>query len=221
VVGRGRSDWLAKPAQYGYPQYLADAAVLIARLGIGTVDWIGTSMGGLIGMMLAAQPQTPIRRLVLNDIGPLLPKAALARITAYVGEDPRFATLEELEAYLRRVHAPFGPLSDGDWRHLALNSHRRLEGGGFGLAYDPQIGAAFKKATGKDIDLWSIWDAVRCPVLVLRGEDSDLLLPAIAQEMERRGPRATVVSFPGIGHAPALTTADQIGVVRDWLTKDS
>ena len=202
MVGRGRSDWLPAPAQYAYPQYMADMTALIARLGVAAVDWIGTSMGGLIGMMMAAQPGTPIRRLVLNDVGPLVPKAAVARIASYVGQDPRFAKLEDVEAYLRQVHAPFGPLSDADWRHLALNGHRRLDGGGFGLAYDPQIALAFKEPGGKDIDLWPVWDAIRCPVLVLRGEKSDLLLPRTAQEMKHRGPKATVVDIAGVGHAP-------------------
>jgi pimeloyl-ACP methyl ester carboxylesterase len=216
VVGRGRSDWLTQAEGYGYPQYLADMAALIARLDVLEVDWVGTSMGGLIGMMLAAQPNTPIRRLVLNDVGPFLPKAALERIAGYVGQDPRFETLEALEAYLRRVHAPFGPLPDAAWRHLAEHGHRRLPDGGFGLAYDPAIGAAFRQGV-QDVDLWSVWDAVRCPVLVLRGAESDLLSAETAAEMERRGPRARVVTFPGIGHAPALVAEDQIAVVRGWL----
>jgi pimeloyl-ACP methyl ester carboxylesterase len=119
------------------------------------------------------------------------------------------------------VHAPFGPLSDADWRHLALNGHRRLEGGGFGLSYDPQIGAAFKGTVGKDVDLWALWDRISCPVLVLRGETSDLLLPRVAEEMKQRGPKATVVDFAGVGHAPALMSASQIAVVRDWLVGTS
>ncbi len=217
LAGRGRSDWLPAAAQYAYPQYMADMTALIARLGVAAVDWVGTSLGGLIGMMLAAQPGSPIRRLVLNDVGPFLPKVALARIAAYVGQDPRFSRLEEVEAYLRRVHAPFGPLNDADWRHLALHGHRRVEGGGFALAYDPAIGAAFRKAAGRDVDLWPVWDAVRCPVLVLRGEASDVLTAATAEEMKARGPGARVVTIPGVGHAPALMSADQIAVVRDWL----
>jgi pimeloyl-ACP methyl ester carboxylesterase len=175
-------------------------------------------MGGLIGMMLAAQPNAPIRRLVLNDVGPFLPKAGLARIAEYVGKDPRFASLDELEAYLRRVHAPFGPISDQDWRHMALQGYRRLEGGGFGLAYDPAIGPAFLAGGIQDIELWPVWDAVRCPVLVLRGAESDILTAATAAEMRERGPKAQLVEFPGIGHAPALMTESSIAVVRDWLS---
>jgi pimeloyl-ACP methyl ester carboxylesterase len=216
VVGRGRSDRLAQPEDYGYPLYLSDMTALIARLGVTEVDWIGTSMGGLIGMMLAAQPNTPIRRLVLNDVGPLVPAAALRRLATYVGEDPRFETLAELEAYLRKVHAPFGPLSDADWAHLAAHGHRALEDGGFGLAYDPAIARALNGALF-DVDLWSIWEQVRHPVLVLRGADSDLLLPETAAQMTRRGPGATLIEFPGVGHAPALTAPEQIAAIREWL----
>jgi pimeloyl-ACP methyl ester carboxylesterase len=218
VAGRGRSTWLAAAADYRYPQYMADMTSLIARLDVAEVDWIGTSMGGLIGMMLAAQPDTPIRRLIINDIGPFLPKAALERIAGYVGLDPRFEDLPALEAYLRQVHAPFGPITDDQWRHLAQHSARRLDGGGFGLAYDPRIGDAFRSDKQlEDVDMWSVWDAVRCPVLVLRGAESDLLLADTAREMATRGPRARVVKIAGVGHAPALMTDDQIALVRDWL----
>jgi pimeloyl-ACP methyl ester carboxylesterase len=217
MPGRGRSDWIAE-SDYTYPQYLADVAALIARLGVHEVDWVGTSMGGLIGLLLAAQPNTPIRRLILNDVGPFVPKAALLRLAEYVGKDPHFASLDELEAYLRRVHAPFGPLGDQDWRHLALQGYRRREGGGFGLAYDPAIGKPFQNGKIEDVDLWPVWDAVRCPVFVLRGAQSDLLLAETAREMARRGPKAKTAELPGIGHAPALVAEDQIALVRDWLS---
>ena len=215
VVGRGRSDWLADPAGYGYPQYLADMAPIIARLDAATVDWVGTSMGGLIGMMLAAQPNSPIARLVINDVGPFIPKAAIERIGTYVGQAPHFADLEALEAYLRRVHAPFGPLSDAQWRHLATHS-ARPDGEGFRLAYDPGIAEAFKAALD-DVDLWSLWDRIAVPVLVLRGAQSDLLSPETAAEMAARGPKAQVVEISGCGHAPMLMDPAQIAIVRDWL----
>jgi pimeloyl-ACP methyl ester carboxylesterase len=217
VAGRGRSDWLLHREDYGYPLYLADMASLIARLGVDEVDWVGTSMGGLIGLMLAAQPNSPIRRLVLNDVGPFVPKAALARLAAYVGADPRFASLAEAEAYLRRVHAPFGPLDDAQWRHMAEHSVRRGPGGGFALHYDPAIAEPFLRDDLQDVDLWPLWNAVRCPVLVVRGSESDLLLPETAQRMLTEGPEAELVEIPGVGHAPALMSDEQIGYVRQWL----
>lgn len=220
VVGRGRSDWLADHAGYGYPQYASDMAALIARLDVAAVDWVGTSMGGLIGMILAARTDTPIRRLVINDIGPFIPKAFLSRLRRYVGTDPRFPDLAALEAYLREVHAPFGDLEDGQWRHLAAHGNRALEEGGYGLAYDPAIArAAFTGDEPEDVMLWEIWDRVQCPVLLLRGAESDLLLPETVAEMKTRGPRMDVVEIPGCGHAPALMAADQIAIVRDWLAK--
>jgi pimeloyl-ACP methyl ester carboxylesterase len=217
VVGRGRSDWLANGALYGYPQYLADSAALIAGVGAATVDWLGTSMGGLVGMMLAAQPLTPIRRLILNDVGPFIPKISLERIGSYVGQDPHFAGMVELEAYLRRVHASFGTLSDADWAHMARFSARRRPGGTYGLAYDPAIALPFQTGPIADVDLWAIWDQIACPVLILRGATSDLLLAETAAEMVRRKPGTTLVTFPDCGHAPALMNAEQIAAIDDWL----
>ena len=227
IVGRGESSWLSDPAGYAFPQYLADMTVLLARLEAEAVDWVGTSMGGLIGMTMAAQSSTaqsgsPLRRLVLNDVGPFLPKAALARIGAYVGHDPRFANLEAAEAYVRDVHAGFGALADHEWRHLTEISVAAAEGGGEGggalrLRYDPGIGAAFHAAPPEDVDLWAVWDRLTVPTLVLRGADSDLLLPETAAEMTRRGPRAELTEIAGCGHAPALMDPAQVARVRDWL----
>lgn len=216
VVGRGESGWLRDPMDYGYPQYLADVAALIARLGSRQVDIVGTSMGGLIGMMLAAQPGTPIRRLVINDVGPFIPKAALERILDYVGKDPHFADLAEAEAYLRRIYRSFGELTDAQWRHLTETSLRR-DGDGWRLHYDPRIVLPLREAEIADIDLWALWDVIACPTLVLRGAESDLLLATTAQEMGQRGPRAEVIEFPGCGHAPALLDPAQTLPVRDWL----
>ncbi|MGQ9369960.1 alpha/beta fold hydrolase [Azospirillum sp. A39] len=217
VVGRGRSDWLANPALYGYPQYLADMTALIARLDVAEVDWVGTSMGGLIGLLLAAQPNTPIRRLVLNDVGPFVAKAGLERIADYVGKDPVFEDLAAVEAYLRFVLMGFGALGDEWWRHMAETSARRLPDGRFGLAYDPGIGKAFSAQPIGDVDLWAVWDRVRCPVLVLRGAESDILLADTAADMARRGPGATVVEVQGVGHAPSLMVEEQIATVRAFL----
>ncbi len=220
VAGRGKSDWLADFRDYGYPQYLADMTALIARLDVDGVDWVGTSMGGLIGMMMAAQPNSPIRRLVINDIGPFIPKAFLARLREYVGTDPHFPDRNAVEAYLRQVHAPFGPLDGGQWRHLAEHSARPLEGGGYGLAYDPAIArAAFTEDEPEDVAMWEIWERVACPVLVLRGAKSDLLLPETVQRMAQSGPGCDVEEIARCGHAPALMDPAQIAVVRHWLAR--
>lgn len=216
VVGRGLSDWLAHPQDYGYPLYLSDMSALIARSGAERVRWVGTSMGGLIGMMLAAQPGSPIERLVINDVGPLLPRSALERIAGYVGRTGPFADAPALEAQLRSVLAPFGPLSDAQWAHLAAHSTRRNADGSVSLAYDPAIADAFA-GPQQDVVLWPVWDAVRCPTLVLRGADSDLLREDTAEEMTRRGPRTQLRVFSGIGHAPALMSEDQIDAVAAFL----
>lgn len=217
VAGRGGSDWLADPQSYGYAQYLADMTVLLARLAAEQVTWIGTSMGGLIGMMLAAQPGGPIERLLLNDIGPFIPKAALARLAVYVGADPRFPDMAAAERYVREVHAPFGDLGEDGWRRLTEISVMPADGGGFRLRYDPSIGDAFRQRPPEDVDLWEIWDRITCPTVVLRGAVSDLLLPDTAAEMRRRGPRPEVVEIAGCGHAPALRAVDQVTLVRQWL----
>ncbi len=216
VVGRGDSGWLADPAGYGFPQYLADMTLLLAHLEVEAVDWVGTSMGGLIGMMMAAQPGTLLRRLVLNDVGPFLPKAALEGIAGYVGHDPRFADLAAAEAYFRDIHSGFGALTDQEWRHLTETSVVAAEGA-LRLRYDPGIGAGFRMRPVEDVDLWAVWDRITVPSLVLRGADSGLLLPETAAEMTRRGPRAELVEIADCGHAPALMDPDQVALVRDWL----
>jgi len=218
VAGRGQSDWLTDPDGYGYPQYLADMTALVARLDAAEVDWVGTSMGGLIGMLAAAQPKNPIRRMVINDVGPLVPKAALQRIAAYVGEEPRFEDVADVEAHLRRVHEPFGDLSDAQWAHLARHSARSVEAGKLALHYDPGIAKAFQETPIEDVDLWAVWDSIACPTMVLRGAKSDLLLPETAADMARRGPKARVETIEGCGHAPVLMDAAQIELIRDWLS---
>jgi pimeloyl-ACP methyl ester carboxylesterase len=190
---------------------------LLSRLSLDQVDWVGTSMGGLIGMGVAAMEASPIRKLVLNDVGPFLPKAALQRINTYLGLDLRFASLDALEAHLREIHAGFGPLTDAEWRHLAEHSAARREDGRFGLNYDQRLGQPMTTGPIEDIDLWPVWDQIRCPVLVLRGVDSDLLLPATAAEMTGRGPKAEMIEVDGTGHAPALMAKDQIAIVAAWL----
>jgi pimeloyl-ACP methyl ester carboxylesterase len=245
VVGRGDSDWLEHKEDYGFAQYLADAAALLARLTAPAprvsllrrlqgasegqrIDWIGTSMGGLIGMMIAAKPNSPIRRLVLNDVGPLVPWPALARLKlASRGVGMPFASVADVERHLHETCAPFGPLEDGQWRRLAEHGSRRGKNGAYALACDPAVVNAHRRGGnagvefGSDylfgIDLWPVWDALECPTLVTRGAESDLLLESTARQMRERGPQVRLVEFAGIGHAPWLKSDDQIGVVRDFI----
>jgi pimeloyl-ACP methyl ester carboxylesterase len=220
VVGRGDSDRLAEPMLYVIPQYVADMVTLIARLDVETVYWLGTSMGGLIGMALAAQAGTPVRRLVLNDAGPVVARAALERIAAYLGQVPEFDSLEAAEAYVRAISAPFGPHSDAQWRFLTETWISKGSDGRWRPHYDPRIAEAFRAnmpQKGQDLDLWPVYDAVRCPTLVLRGEHSDLLARQTLQQMAQRGPRARIAEIAGVGHAPTLLHAGQIAIVRNFL----
>lgn len=221
VVGRGKSDWIDAKDEYGYPQYCADMTALIARVTAGgkpkRVYWVGTSMGGIIGMLLASRPKSPVGKLVLNDVGTVIPKAALERIAAYVGKDPRFKTFDELETMVRMVCAPFGPLTDTQWRHLTEHGAKQHADGSWGLGYDPGIGIPFRKEPLADVDLWPFWDTIACPTLLLRGAQSDVLRKDTAVQMTQRGPQPGLVEFAGIGHAPMLMAGDQIKVVRDFL----
>ncbi len=219
MVGRGLSDRLVQPEHYAIPTYVGHMLQMLEQLELAEVDWVGTSMGGLIGMGVGASENCPIRRMVVNDIGPFLPKAALGRIATYLSLDPRFASLDELEAHLREIHAGFGPLTDAEWRHLAEHSASRREDGRFGLNYDQRLGQPLKSGPIEDIDLWPVWDQIGCPVLVLRGTESDLLSAETAAEMARRGPKAEIVAIDGTGHAPALMARDQIEIVRAWLRR--
>jgi pimeloyl-ACP methyl ester carboxylesterase len=218
VAGRGKSDWLPHAALYDFPLYLSDMAALLARMDVESVDWVGTSMGGLIGMMLAAQPNSPIRKLVLNDVGPFLSAAGLVKIGERLANLPQsFASIEEAEAYFRQAHATFGKLSGEQWRHMTVHSVRETKDGGLALHYDPQIAQRFLLAPLVDVDLWALWEKITCPILVLRGESSDLLSLETAEEMTKRGPKATLVEIPDCGHAPSLMDNFQIAVIKSWL----
>jgi len=218
VAGRGDSAWLADPMLYQLPQYVSDMVTLIARLDVETVHWAGTSMGALIGMTLAGLPDTPVRKLVVNDAGPVISKASLERIAAYFGKAPAFADMDAAEKYVRAVNAPFGPHTDAEWRFLTEVVMRRNADGSLRVHYDPKIAEPFRAALpDKDLELWPLWDAIRCPTLVLRGAQSDLLTRETCEQMKQRGPKARVVEFPGVGHAPTLMHEDQIRVVRDFL----
>ena len=219
VAGRGDSDWLADPKLYQIPQYVADMVTLIARLDVERVRWVGTSMGALIGMTLAAQKDAPISRLVLNDAGPVVSKAAIERIGSYVGRVPSFPSVEAAEQAIRITSAPFGPHTDAEWRFLTEVVLRKNADGSWRLHYDPKIAEVFRDdIPDKDIEMWPLWDSVGCPTLVLRGAQSDLLARETAQAMTRRGPKAKLVEFAGVGHAPTLLHEDQIAVVAEFLS---
>jgi pimeloyl-ACP methyl ester carboxylesterase len=222
IVGRGESDWLPENAEYGNAQYLHDILALFAQLQVRQVDWIGTSMGGIVGMLLASQQPGSIRRLVVNDVGPFIPKAGLERIGDYVGDDPHFSDMAEVRAYVAEIHAPFGPLEPEHIDHMARHSVRPdPSGSGYRLHYDPRIGASFRDTDIQDVDLWETWDEISCPTLVLRGARSDILLPETAEEMTRRGPMAELREIPYCGHAPSLMQPDQIEIVLRWIYRET
>lgn len=226
VVGRGRSDWLRQPAGYQIPSYVSDMVALLARLDVEQVDWVGTSMGGLIGLGLASLPRpegaaNPVRRLVLNDVGPAIRFEALQRIGTYLGKAPRFASLDEGAAYLRSISEGFGPHTEAEWLSLSAPLFSE-EGGEWKLRYDPAIALPFAAVTPEiaaagEAALWAAYDALRCPTLLIRGAESDLLSAETARAMTHRGPNARLVELPGIGHAPTLIHDDQIAIVRDFL----
>lgn len=222
LPGRGQSDWLDNKADYTIATYVADMVTLIARLNVEQVHWVGTSMGGVIGMTLAALPRSPVKSLVLNDVGPYISGNTLASLRDYLGKAPRFASVDEAEAYTRKVCGnTLGALSDAHWRHLTEHAIRQTADGDWEMCYDPGIAEAFKLPflSYFNVDLWSTYDAVRCPTLVLRGAESDVLAQDTYADMAGRGPRATLVEVPGVGHAPMLLNAAEIAVVRDFLAE--
>ncbi|MFT3822034.1 MAG: alpha/beta hydrolase [Rubrivivax sp.] len=222
VVGRGQSDWLADPMGYAVPAYVADMVTLLARLDAEVVDWVGTSMGGLIGLGVAALANSPLRRLVLNDVGPVIEPSSLQRIGTYLGLPVRWRSVDEAADALLAISQGFGPHTREQW--LALTRPQLTpDGDGFKPHYDPAIAVPFRAITpemaaaGQAL-LWQAWDGLKLPVLLLRGAESDLLSPATAQAMTERGPKARLVEFAGIGHAPTLVQADQLQAVREFLT---
>ena len=221
VVGRGQSDALADPMAYQVSTYVADMVTLIARLNAATLHWVGTSMGGLIGMVLAGLPNSPIQRLVLNEIGPTIQPEAVARIGTYLGVPQHWATLDEAADALLAISQGFGPHTRSQW--LALTRPMlKPDGAGFKLHYDMNIAQPIRAMTPQDAAageavLWHSYDHITCPTLLLRGADSDLLTAATAQAMTQRGPKARGVEFAGVGHAPTLVAADQVNTVREFL----
>ncbi len=225
MAGRGESDWLPQPMDYAIPRYVADMVTVLARVNAETVHWVGTSMGGLIGIVLASLACGPIQRLVINDIGPVLEASALTRIGSYVGAAQTWATPEDAADYMWSNSRGFGPHTKEQWLALTRPMLRPVEGadgGGFRSHYDPSIAMPFRAATPEtallgEAALWHAYDSITCPTLLLRGAESDLLSVATAQAMTQRGPRATLQQFSGVGHAPTLVADDQVKVVREFL----
>ena len=231
VAGRGHSDWLPDPALYQVPQYAADLVTLLMNLkgqGAQTIDWVGTSMGGLIGIAVAAQaalmPQLASlkpRKLILNDVGPVVQWAALQRISSYLGADKRFASEQEAMDYMWQLSKSFGPHTQAQWRALSLPMIRQ-DGQQFKLHYDPAIALPVKATTPEaavhgQAMLWQLYDAIASDTLLIRGQDSDLISAETAQQMQERGPKAKLVEFAGVGHAPTFVQPEQTQVIEDFL----
>ena len=230
VAGRGQSEWLKDPMGYQVPHYAADMLALIAQLHaqapVKTLDWVGTSMGGLIGLAVCGQPglplPVPVRRLVLNDVGPVIEWQALVRIGTYLGQTGRFASVQQAADAMWTISSSFGPHTPAQWLALSEPMVRPHPEGGVTLHYDPAIAMPFRTVTAEsaaqgEAALWQLYDAVTAQTLLLRGADSDLLSPATAQAMTQRGPRARLVEFAGVGHAPTLMATDQVTVVQGFL----
>ncbi|MDO8702167.1 MAG: alpha/beta hydrolase [Undibacterium sp.] len=222
IVGRGQSDSLPNPQFYQVPQYVSDMVTLLARLDVEMVDWFGTSMGGLIGMGLASMPNNPIRKLILNDVGPSLNLEAIARIGDYIGQDVRFDTFDEAAAYIREVSISFGAHTEAQWHKLAADVLKKNQDGKWIRHYDLNLSVPVKAITPElavaaQAMLWKAYDAITCQTLLVRGGDSDLLSISAAQEMTQRGPHAQLIEIAGVGHAPTFVQPEQIAIARNFL----
>lgn len=215
IVGRGESDWLPAGQEYGIPQYMNDIITLLARLNVDKVDWVGTSMGGIIGMCLAALPNSPIKSLVLNDVGGFIPATALQRISDYLG-DKRFMNLGQVENYMRSTYLAYRNITDEQWKRLIKFGSRKLDDGRFALHYDPAIAEATKANSKEDIDLWGVWSAIRVPQLLIWGESSDVLQESTVWMMQNNDD-LELYKVPGMEHAPSLMEPDQIHQIQSWL----
>ncbi len=224
VVGRGRSGWLKSPQNYQVLQYVSDMVTLIARINPGNLSWLGTSMGGMIGMGLASLPDNPIKKLILNDIGPVINGSALERIAQYIGQPMRFSTFEEGANYIKTISAQFGEHTPEQWQKLSEDVLRQDKDKQWIKHYDLNIAAAMQGITPEfaqalEMRMWEAYDKISCPTLLLRGNESDLLSIDTARQMTQRGPKAKLVEFEKVGHAPTLVHADQIAVVKEFLLK--
>lgn len=218
--GRGDSEWPASPLEYNFPQFVADARALLARLGLKEVDWVGTSMGGLLGMMLAAHASSPVGRLVMNDVGAFLPLDALQAIARNLDAPASFDSPEAVERHLRRSRADWGPIAEEQWRAMAIHQSRPLRPGSreLRLHFDPRIAVIARPLPlTPGLFFWDSWYRVRCPVLLLRGAGSEVFPEGVARTMLEIRPAARLATVPGCGHAPSLMTEGQVALVRNFL----
>lgn len=219
LAGRGDSDWLSDPADYNLLQYNMDMTVLSAKFGYESFDWIGTSLGGLMGIALAGIENSPVRRLIVNDVAPEIPYSALHRITRYMGDAPHFPDLGSVEQHLRTTLAPFGPMTDDDWARMARHSVLAAESG-YVMHHDPGIMQNFRRySVFMHFSLWRYWDKIKCPILILRGKDSDFLTGSLLRKMLDRLPQAEAIEFDGVGHTPTLNAPEQIDPILDWMDR--
>lgn len=221
LPGRGRSDFHDDPLLYNYEQYREDLHALLVDLGLeapGSVDWIGVSLGGLMGMWLAGMENSPIKRLIINDVGPTVPKAALDFIYQVISKDFAFDTVADMEERMRATRGlTWGPVTDEQWHHMAEHNARGLDDGRITYAYDPQIRVVFETSPIGDVNLWEFWEKITCPTMLIQGAESVLLTQDIIRQMEQSGPDFDLVVFEGCGHVPSLMAPNQIEIIRSWL----
>lgn len=215
MPGRGFSDWLPESVEYSYTQYMSDLTALIARLNVTEVSWLGSSMGALLGMIMASLPNTPVKKLIMNDIGPFITSTALQKIRSYVGLMPTFPTFELGLNFIKQIYAPFGNLTDDQWMHMATHSLTQMPDSVYRLHYDPRI--AIFNEDQKDVNLWPCWFGISCPTLVVRGASSEIFPRDVCDQMIANNAMASMCEIEGAGHAPALMSEAEIAIVRDWL----
>lgn len=220
TVGRGHSDWLRTHDDYNLPQYNLDVAVIAAQADAAQYDIVGTSLGGLMGIILASMDRSPIRRLVINDIAPEVPMVALQRLSHYLGENPLFQSLKEVETYIREKYSPFKPMTNANWKSMAKYSSFKTDEG-YRLAYDPAIAENYRRYwLLMYFNVWNYWEEITCPVLVCRGTESDFLTEPLMERMQRTLPHAEFIEFDGVGHTPSLNAKGQIEPIKEWLDKE-
>lgn len=221
LIGRGKSDWMKDPALYTIEQYIHDILGLLHHLHLKQVDYLGVSLGGILGMIIAAHPHSPIKKLILDDIGPEIKQSAVAKLSGDVGANPTFATLGDLKTFLKTAYGETGHLEPYHWDHLLAHDHIRLPEGGYARAYDPMLSKSFAPMQGQDITFWPTFQAIRVPIFVLHGEQSTVLTPDICTRMKTEQPTITIVNLPGIGHAPSLMDATHIRLLSTLLPPSS